>query len=585
MSVTVEIKIPTKCTTVDPALFGGNMESTRQTFFGGLTAQLINNRKFFAVTDDRFEGWSCKGDVICGKDFSKSVCRSYYPLMNNAEIKQHSDILFASKQRKYEFHLWAESEKGAVITVEWGAAWRGDFTLAPSSDAQKLSAEFISNADTKGEFSISVKGCAALYCVSLMPADNISGMRKDVLDTLKKCGITALRFPGGCYAEVYPWKDGLLPVDFRNPIDSSMYDGNFLFRNTYGYDCHEIGTDEFMLLCRYIGAKPALTVPIINYDVKNAVDWVEYCNGDERTEYGLLRERRGIKEPYGVECLFVGNEVYYFDKELAADGNIAGEKEKAFINAIKAVDSSIKTVVGFCPNMPKWSTTSLKVCENAADIISHHYYFTNEFEDNFGKITKKDVPDAEKSFRESLDKTKELALKTSKKSWNISVDEWGYDWGNRGHNLSAVVDSIIFHFIINHADEYRIKKAFYFHPVNEGLVNVMSDKTEFDIMGEIWKMLKLHCGNTLCEVMCNSGDLSIVATKNNTHTFLTVVNLNIDKPQTVKFNVSGISEKRIHLIPEAVSTENNNFTLDKITDSIDAVTLAPGSVSLLVFRN
>ncbi len=124
---------------------------------------------------------------------------------------------------------------------------------------------FVSNADAEGELSISVDGCAAIYCVSLMPVDNISGMRKDVLNALKECGITALRFPGGCYAEVYSWKDGLLPVDNRPPIDSSMYDGTFLFRNTYGYDCHEIGIDEFMVLCRYIGAEPALKIIILHW--------------------------------------------------------------------------------------------------------------------------------------------------------------------------------------------------------------------------------------------------------------------------------------------------------------------------------
>ncbi len=78
-----------------------------------------------------------------------------------------------------------------------------------------------------------------------------------------------------------------------------------------GYDFHEINTDDFCALCREIGAEPFITINPAWNTPEESRQWVEYCNGDENTEYGRLRIERGFKEPYNVQFWSLGNEFGY----------------------------------------------------------------------------------------------------------------------------------------------------------------------------------------------------------------------------------------------------------------------------------
>lgn len=124
-----------------------------------------------------------------------------------------------------------------------------------------------------------------------MEADHFHGMRRDVLERLKELAPAELRFPGGCFAEVYRWKDSLLPPDQRPPVQPTLYEGDFLLGDTFGQDCMDLGIDEFMALCAYVGAAPVLTVPMIIISNQDSIDLVEYCNGGPQTAWG--RAARG----------------------------------------------------------------------------------------------------------------------------------------------------------------------------------------------------------------------------------------------------------------------------------------------------
>jgi len=80
---------------------------------------------------------------------------------------------------------------------------------------------------------------------------------------------------------------------------------------TAGYDFHEINTDSFIMLCREIGAEPFITINPTWNTPEESAQWVEYCNGDETTEYGRERISRGFKEPFCVKFWSLGNEFSY----------------------------------------------------------------------------------------------------------------------------------------------------------------------------------------------------------------------------------------------------------------------------------
>ncbi|MGQ9487408.1 MAG: alpha-N-arabinofuranosidase [Armatimonadota bacterium] len=132
------------------------------------------------------------------------------------------------------------------------------------------------------------------------PIPNISGIRRDVVEALRPLGIPVLRWPGGCFADAYHWRDGIGARDKR-PLRVNYHWG-------MAPEPNHFGTHEFIAFCRLIGAEPYLVGNIGSGTPAELRDWVEYCNfaGDS----ALANERRanGAQEPFGVRFWGVGNE-------------------------------------------------------------------------------------------------------------------------------------------------------------------------------------------------------------------------------------------------------------------------------------
>lgn len=129
---------------------------------------------------------------------------------------------------------------------------------------------------------------------------NYDGMRKDVVDALAKIHPPVVRWPGGCYADMYHWRDGV------GPVRKETWNENF---TTWKLEKNEFGTHEFMDFCRRIGAKPWININMLRGTVGEMVEWAEYCN---RTEGSLAKERaaNGSPEPFNVDLWGIGNEAW-----------------------------------------------------------------------------------------------------------------------------------------------------------------------------------------------------------------------------------------------------------------------------------
>jgi len=119
-------------------------------------------------------------------------------------------------------------------------------------------------------------------CLSLMPADNVRGMRADTLALLKQLNAPIYRWPGGNFVSGYHWKDGLGPRDGRPPRWERAWEG---------VEDNDFGIDEFLDFCREIQTEPLVVVNTGLGSVSEAVQQVEYVNGDARTFWGARRER------------------------------------------------------------------------------------------------------------------------------------------------------------------------------------------------------------------------------------------------------------------------------------------------------
>ena len=130
---------------------------------------------------------------------------------------------------------------------------------------------------------------------------NKNGIRLDVVEALKKLKTPVLRWPGGCFADTYHWKDGIGPKNKRKYTENVSW-GNVREDNSFG-------TNEFLDLCEMMNADPYLAVNVGGGTVQEAAEWVQYVNHANGSRYITdLREQTGIKKPWHVKYWGVGNE-------------------------------------------------------------------------------------------------------------------------------------------------------------------------------------------------------------------------------------------------------------------------------------
>ncbi len=161
------------------------------------------------------------------------------------------------------------------------------------------------NPDIYGVFAEHIGGVIydGIYVGEDSPVENIRGFRREIIDKLVAARIPLIRWPGGCFAEIYDWRDGIGPREKR-PVRVSWWtehDGR--------YEPNLVGTDEFLDFCSLCNAKPYIAANLTSMTPLDIRDWVDYCNSPEgSTTMAKLRAENGHPAPYDVKLWGVGNE-------------------------------------------------------------------------------------------------------------------------------------------------------------------------------------------------------------------------------------------------------------------------------------
>ncbi len=153
-----------------------------------------------------------------------------------------------------------------------------------------------------GHFAEHLGSCVygGLWVGTKSPIPNINGYRRQAVEHLRELGIPVLRWPGGCFADDYHWRDGIGPVEKR-PKRVNIHWGSYVEDGSFG-------THEFVGLCRLIGAEPYLAGNVGSGDPRELRDWIEYCNFPSGSTLAEERARNGSLEPFRVRYWGVGNE-------------------------------------------------------------------------------------------------------------------------------------------------------------------------------------------------------------------------------------------------------------------------------------
>lgn len=146
---------------------------------------------------------------------------------------------------------------------------------------------------------------------------NYNGVRADLVDNLKKLNPGVIRYPGGCFADQYDWRDGIGERSKRPTRVNFWADTKYKTTKNYEdleggpqkYENNNFGTDEFVRFCRAVGAEPYLAANVRSRDVRTFMEWLEYCNAPANlTTWSTERAKNGFKNPHNVSFWGVGNE-------------------------------------------------------------------------------------------------------------------------------------------------------------------------------------------------------------------------------------------------------------------------------------
>jgi len=191
---------------------------------------------------------------------------------------------------------------------------------------------------------------------SLMPVNSLKGWRPEVVEALKKIHVPIIRYPGGCFASFYDWREGVGPRLDRQPVVSEYWGG---------IEENQAGTVEFVELCRMVDAEPFLCVNMLTGTADRAAQWVEYCNGGVETPMGMLRKQHGYPDPLGVKYWELDNETYRrFGWEEYA------RKCVEYAKAMKAVDPRIRLVMIGYWRFNDHLAEMLEIAGNYIDVIT-----------------------------------------------------------------------------------------------------------------------------------------------------------------------------------------------------------------------
>ena len=158
------------------------------------------------------------------------------------------------------------------------------------------------NPELQGHFSEHLGRCIyeGIYVGENSDIPNVNGMRTDVVEALKEIKVPVLRWPGGCFADEYHWKDGIGPKETRKKMINTHW-GGVVEDNSFG-------THEFMELCRQLGCKTYINGNVGSGTVQEMSEWVEYMTFDGVSPMADLRKENGQAKPWTVNYFGVGNE-------------------------------------------------------------------------------------------------------------------------------------------------------------------------------------------------------------------------------------------------------------------------------------
>ncbi|MBI3119970.1 MAG: carbohydrate binding domain-containing protein [Candidatus Hydrogenedentes bacterium] len=407
-------------------IYGQFIEHLGRCIYGGIWAEMIEDRKFFDPVGMEPSPWKVVGDPGAAEATSDHAFvgkHAVHLMPGTSPQGLAQDGLGLRAGIEYEGHIVLMGTPEAVVEVQmiWGAGRADRASLLATSVGETYAAyplHFRAAVDTQEarlEILCRGHGYARIGTVSLMPADNINGMRADTLAVLKELNAPIYRWPGGNFVSGYDWRVALGERDKRPPMKNPAWGG---------IEHHDFGLDEYMTFCREVGAEPLVVVNSGLGDVRMAVEEIQYCNAPMGTPQGERRAANGHPDSYNVRWWGVGNEMYG-EWQL---GHMPLEeyvkKHITYADALRAVTPEVRIVGVGATGV--WSQTMLAQASEHMDLLSEHFY-CGEGPNIIAHVAQ--IPNNIRAKVEAHRRYHETLPELKGKKIPIALDEWNYWYG------------------------------------------------------------------------------------------------------------------------------------------------------------
>jgi alpha-N-arabinofuranosidase len=388
-----------------------------------------------------------------------------------------------------------------------------------------------------------------------------NGVRNDVVDALKKLKIPNLRWPGGCFADTYHWKDGIGPKEKRPTIVNRWWGGVT--------EDNSFGTHNFLDMCELIGTEPYLSGNVGSGTVQEFIDWVQYTTFDGKSPMSDLRKENGRDNPWKVKYWGIGNEAW------GCGGNMRPEyyadvyrQYATFLSAWENDEKIFRIASGASSDDYKWTEVLMRDIPHRLleGVALHHYSvidwnkkgpsttFTEEqYFTTMQRATQmEELVQKHSNIMDKYDPEKRVAL---------VVDEWGgwYDvepGTNPGFLFQqntmrdAMIAGVTLNIFHNHCDRVRMANLAQTINVLQAVILTEEEKMLLTPTYHVMEMFNVHQDATMLPVTITSNEyvfnnqklkaISASASKDaNGVMHISLVNIDAKKEQEITLDLRG----------------------------------------------
>jgi alpha-N-arabinofuranosidase len=333
---------------------------------------------------------------------------------------------------------------------------------------------------------------------------NLNGLRTDVVNALKEMKIPNLRWPGGCFADTYHWRDGIGPQEKRASI-VNVHWGGVTEDNSFG-------THEFMELTEMVDCDAYVNGNIGSGTVQEMAEWVEYLTSANESPVTNLRKENGRSEPWKVRFFAIGNETWGCGGSMTAEYYAGLMRQYSTFLRDYSGNKLYRVACGPYGSDFKWTETLMKDpgTRNMFQGISIHYYTVVDGWDYKGSATEFDEREWFETVRLNLDIDNIISkheavmdLYDPERTKGIVVDEWG-NWFNvePGTNTGflyqqnsmrdAITAAIHLNIFNNHAARVRVANLAQLANVLQSVILTKDEKMVLTPTYHVFRMFSVH---------------------------------------------------------------------------------------------